>query len=125
VRIWRQQPALELLGAIKSNLVEIPLPRKISQGRVVVLSEGLGPGRGLLKETTMSTRHFSRSAAIAAVLAVAVPVHAQILVGGAQGGLRDVRWPLCGARAAARPHVATSRSSTAAAAASLRVWARV
>ena len=44
-------------------------------------------GRGLLKETTMRTRHLFTSAAIAAVLAVALPVHAQILGGGAQGGL--------------------------------------
>ena len=44
-------------------------------------------GRGLLKETTMRTKHLFTSAAIAAVLAVAVPVHAQILGGGAQGGL--------------------------------------
>jgi len=63
------------------------VPRKISQGRVVVLSEGSRTGRGLLKETTMSTKHLFTSAAIAAVLAVAVPVHAQILGGGAQGGL--------------------------------------
>src|SRR4030081_3483701 len=63
------------------------MARKISPGRVVVLSEGSRMGRGLLKETTMRTKHLFTSAAIAAVLAVAVPVHAQILGGGAQGGL--------------------------------------
>src|SRR6202035_4742405 len=75
------------LRHIKSNRGKFPVPRKISRGRVVVLSEGSRIGRGLLKETTMRTRHLFTSAAIAAVLAVAVPVHAQILGGGAQGGL--------------------------------------
>src|ERR1700694_2964646 len=74
-------------GHIKSNRGKFPVPRKISRGRVVVLSEGSRMGRGLLKETTMRTKHLFTSAAIAAVLAVAVPVHAQILGGGAQGGL--------------------------------------
>src|SRR5882762_1744592 len=39
------------------------------------------------EETTMKINHLFTSAAIAVVLAVAVPVHAQILGGGAQGGL--------------------------------------
>src|SRR6202521_2878846 len=74
-------------GHIKSNRRKFPVPRKISQERVVVLSEGSRMGRGLLKETTMKTNHLFTSAAIAVVLAVAAPVHAQILGGGAQGGL--------------------------------------
>src|SRR6266446_160394 len=87
VRICAGSRRSRVWGHIKSNQEKFRVPRKISQGRVVVLSEGSRMGRGLLKETTMRTRHLFTSAAIAAVLAVAVPVHAQILGGGAQGGL--------------------------------------
>src|SRR6202035_1700036 len=75
------------LRHIKSNRGKFPVARKISSGRVVVLSEGSRMGRGLLKETTMRTKHLFTSAAIAAVLAMAVPIHAQILGGGARGGV--------------------------------------
>src|ERR1700720_2720513 len=87
VRIGAASRRSRVWGHIKSNPGKFPVPGKIFQGRVVVLSEGSRMGRGLLKETTMRTKHLFTSAAIAAVLAVAVPVHAQILGGGAQGGL--------------------------------------
>src|SRR5882762_7608316 len=87
VRICAGSRRSRVWGHIKSNRGKFLVPRKISRGRVVVLSEGSRMGRGLLKETTMRTKHLFTSAAIAAVLAVAVPVHAQILGGGAQGGL--------------------------------------
>src|SRR5882724_11593651 len=87
VRICAGSRRSRVWGHIKSNQEKFRVPRKISQGRVVVLSEGSRMGRGLLKETTMKINHLFTSAAIAVVLAVAVPVHAQILGGGAQGGL--------------------------------------
>jgi len=101
VRICAGSRRSRVWGHIKSNRGKFPVPRKISQGRVVVLSEGSRTGRGLLKETTMRTRHLFTSAAIAAVLAVAVPVHAQILGGGAQGGLGGTLGGTLGGGAAA------------------------
>src|SRR5207302_263300 len=74
-------------GHIKSN------PRKIPRAAEEFAAAGRSTRRRVAdgprprEETTMKIHHLFTSAAIAAVLAVAAPAHAQILGGGAHGGL--------------------------------------
>src|SRR6202008_448876 len=69
----------------------LELRRKIRRPPLVVLLRKVAEWPWPREETTMKRNHLFASAAIGAVLAATLPVHAQMLGGGVHGGVSSTQ----------------------------------